>query len=274
MRQRHLTVNPHEYTQIVATQMRNKSSFNEHTHGTSKKLMSHKRLIALRESTDALYLGDLTKTQFVSFLGAFSRNLYSQFLKNPALHDLNVPFNGVSRSKNADYWEALDVEQYFYNVDLSSAYWQMAHRLGYISDKFFKDYMESDSYKQAKRYCVSFLARQNKMTYHAGDKMHEIQCDTSVLRRVYDNIRHELYNTIQDSIQGENYLEYNIDGVTVNASDLKGVLEYFKNEGLHFKVTQCKKVSATQYLYRSTLRNFKTKQYAKQIIESSEMQVY
>ena len=273
MSARHLTVIPQQYSRIVSTMMQNDAVFSEHTHGSTKRLLSKNKLIALREGAEGLNLGDLTKQQFISFLGAFSRNLYSQFAKNEHLFTLEIRFEGFSRSKNVEYWEEMKVGQYFYNVDLSSAYWQMAHRLKYISTKMFNTYMDADSYKQAKRYCISFLARGNKMTYYKKGGIQEIQCDTSILRRAYDNIRHELYNTIQGAIQGKNYMEYNIDGVTINADDLKNVLAYFKSEGLRFKVTQCQKVSETQYLYRNTLRNFKPKQYATQIITSTEMQV-
>ena len=269
MKAKALTVSHKDYERIRTAQFVNGTIFSEHIHGSSKKLFANRKLIAMQEQVSSLHLGALTQMQFVAFLGAFSRNLYNQFKTNPALYDLKIDFKGVARAKNQVYWDSLNVDQYFYNVDLSSAYWQIAHKLGYISTKFFTSYMDVDSYKQAKRYCISFLARSNKMRYCTTQGMHEIQCDTSVLRQVYDNIRYELYNAISSSLDKENYLEYNIDGVMVNAQHLNDVMERFKCDGLKFKITQCKKVSDTQYLYRSTLRNFKTNLYATQTISSN-----
>jgi hypothetical protein len=207
-----------------------------------------------------LDLGELKKGQFYSFLGGFNRNLYSRFKHNPDLFSVKINYKGVARSKNYQYWDTLEDGTYFYNIDLSSAYWQIAYRLGYLSDKLFQTYLELDAYKHAKRYCVSFLARKNKMVYTTEEGKIEIACDTSVFKNVYDNIRNELYKTIQEALIGiENYVEYNIDGVTVMKDDVARVKKAFREEGLKFKVTECRKINDKEYLYGNKIRRFKNK---------------
>ena len=252
-----LAVSPDAYEKIKATQIKNNTDWKEHTHGSRKKLFVHRKLIATTTINANLELGELTQQQFVSFLGLFNKHLYSQFYKNPDLFDLKIDFKGVAREKNAGFWHSLKEGTYFYNVDLSSAYWQIAHKLGYISTKLFEEYQNVSSYKQAKRYCISFLARTNRVSIRNKGQEYEISCDNRVLQRVYDNIRNELYNCVQGSIAGvSDWLEYNIDGVTVMNDSLDAVCQTFKQMGLAFKITECRKVSETEYTYGSTLRNF------------------
>ena len=95
------------------------------------------------------------------------------------------------------------------------------------------------------------------MNIRNNGQEYEIGCDTRVLQRVYDNIRNDLYGCVRGSINGvSDWLEYNIDGVTVMNDNLDAVCRKFKDMGLAFKITECRKVSGTQYIYGSTLRNF------------------
>ena len=252
-----LAVSSDAYDRIKATQIKNNTDWKEHIHGSRRKLFVHRKLIATTMVNANLELGELTQQQFVSFLGLFNKHLYSQFHRNPDLFNLKIDFAGVAREKNAEVWHLLKDGTYFYNVDLSSAYWQIAHKLGYISTKFFEEYQNVGSYKQAKRYCISFLARTNKVNIRNNGQEYEIGCDTRVLQRVYDNIRNDLYGCVRGSINGvSDWLEYNIDGVTVMNDNLDAVCRKFKDMGLAFKITECRKVSGTQYIYGSTLRNF------------------
>jgi hypothetical protein len=256
-----------EYEQIKRVQLQNGSDVREHSHGSRKKLFVLNKLVAAHAHTSNLDLGDLNQKQFVSFLGTFNKHLYAKFLKQPELYNLDITFSGIAREKNAGFWHSLKKGTYFYNVDLSSAYWQIAHKLGYISTKFFEDYQNVDSYKQAKRYCISFLARTNKTMFRMPNAEYEIHCDNSVLQKVYDNIRNELYNCVQKSIFNvSDWLEYNIDGVTVMSDNLDAVCEEFKGMGLAFKITECRKVSETEYTYGSKLRVFTNKNQNTEVI--------
>lgn len=255
-----VTMDEGDYSVRYATQLYNKNGFKEQVHGARKKLYVYNRCVASTSQKSYLDLGGLDAKQFSSFLGLFSKKLYAQHLENPELFSINIGFKGVSRGKSMEVWSKMPIGTFFYNIDLNSAYWQMLFRLGYIDETMYYKYIDQPEYKTAKRFCVSFLARPNKMVYHktSGEKI-EISCDTEVLRNVYRNVRNELYNTVKNALGDGSYLEYNIDGVTVPANIVENIKKYFHNEGLRFKTTFCRKISENEYLYGSKTKVFKKK---------------
>ena len=249
-----------DYKSIVDNQHANKKVFKEQTHGSRKKLFVYNQLIASHVQSTAVDVGHITRQQFASFLGTFSRGLYKTIVNNEDLLNLHIQFKGFSRNKNHQLWTALPVNQLFYNIDLSSAYWQIAFRLGYITEKHFIKYLSDDRYKSAKRLCISFLARPNKMVYHRPDgQVTTIHCDMTPLKQVYNNIRNELYTVIQSISETTEYLEYNIDGITVLPVDLKKVSDYFHSLNLKYKTTICCKLNESSYSYGSKQMTFKRK---------------
>jgi hypothetical protein len=257
---KHLEVTDSHYEQIKVIQLNNKNVIQEHYLGSRKKLYSNNTLIATLSLTDSLYLGGLSNPQFISFLGMFNKQLYARFNSNVELYDISISFSGCARGKNIESWDNMNVGDYFYNIDLKSAYWQMANKLGYISKVMFDRYIHLDSYKQAKRLCISFLARENNMYYLNNSDNYTIGCDTSVLKGVYQNIRNELYNCIESSIQGiENWIEYNIDGVYVSKNELNIVKDKLKGMGLLYKITECRKLNELEYSYGCKIKRFKRK---------------
>lgn len=255
-----LEVSEEYYNEIKDTQFKNGSIVREHTMGSRTKMFSDNMFIATKCESAALEKGDLTDAQFFSFIGLFNKQLYKQFQINPNLFFLEVEFQGLSRQKNYDAWDKLEVGDFFYNIDLNSAYWQVAHKLGYVNDNMFEKYLNVDAYKQVKRYVISFLARKNKMKYYYNGDTYNIECDSEFLKNIYTNIRFCLYNYITQCIVGiENWIEYNIDGVVVTNKEVDSVLEYFRANDLKFKMTECRKMSDTEYLYKNRLRIFKHK---------------
>lgn len=259
-----LECNEEQYRKLQDVQFKNKNFVAEQHIGSRKKLFSNRKMIATVSMYNNLELGGINKNQFNAFLGAFNKQLYKRFLEDPELYHLKIDFKGVSREKNYKQWECLTDGEYFYNIDLKSAYWQVANKLGYLNDKMFNNYFASDEYKMAKRVCISFLARKNYMIYHPkeaelGDSF-KIICDTSVLRGVYQNIRHFLYTTMVECVEsGLKWFEYNIDGVTVPLESLERVKAYFTNLGLEYKITECRKVNDKEYLYGSKQRKFRNR---------------
>ncbi len=247
------------YVKIRNLQGKNNNSYREQVIGSRRKLFVFNKLAATINQNKDLPLGNIKESQFTAFLGMFNRNLYAQFKKHQQLFELKVKFSGRSRNKNKQLWNEIPVGSVFYNMDLSSAYWQMAFKLGYISKKLHDNYIYRDEYKAAKRYCVSFLARSNKMRYISPEKeTYEITCDNKVFQGVYDNIRNELYNTITEVVnECESCIEYNIDGITILKNDYSKVKKIFKHKNLMFKINQCIKINEKQYLYSGILRNFK-----------------
>jgi hypothetical protein len=188
----------------------------------------------------------------------FSRTLYKQFRENEALYDIDINFKGFSRYKNRKAFDEIRQGTVFYNIDLSSAYWQIAHKLGYISENVYKKYMDLEEYKTAKRFCISFLGRRNsvKYRYPNGDIV-KMKCDNTVFHNVYKNIRNYLYSEISDCANiCENYIEKNIDGISVVSSDFKKVSELLKEKGLVFKIKRLIKISKDEYFETDRIRKF------------------
>lgn len=252
-------MNSNDYAALKSIQYQNQNYFLEQQHGGRKKLFVESKLIA-STVVGSVDLEKLNKRQFASFLGMFNRNLYKRLREQSGLLEQKITFKGLSRSKNNKLYASLPAGSLFYNIDLSSAYWQIAHKLGYISTSIFEKYQNEARYKSVKRLCISFLARPNKMTYHFPDGLvNVIHCDTSCLKQVYDNIRNELYriiNTISDEL---NYVEYNIDGISVLPEDKSKVKEYFKSEGLLYKTTICIKINEHQYRFGNRTKNWSKK---------------
>lgn len=253
-----IEMDQNDYVVRYLTQVENKNGFSEQIIGSRKKLFVYNRLIASHTPSGYLDLAGLDKKQFASFLGQFSKKLYAQILKFPELLDIEIEFKGVAKHRNRSEWSKLPIGSFFFNIDLNSAYWQIARRLNYIDEKFFNQYIDLEEYKTAKRFCISFLSRPNKKVYHTkSGTSYTIECNTICLQNIYKNIRKELYKTIQGSLVGiDNYLEYNIDGVMVRTEHVVQVKEYFVKEGLHFKTIFCQKISNEEFKHGKKIKNF------------------
>jgi hypothetical protein len=256
-----LNVDPKEYEGIKITQLKNKSQVQEQFLGSRRKLFSNGVMIATLSSTGNLDIGKITKQQFNSFLGGFTKQLYKQLKDSPDLMTLHIDFNESSRAKNYYNWDKLKEGDFFYNIDLNSAYWQVAHKLNYLSDKMFETYIDLDEYKMVKRLCISFLARTNKRRYYLdNDETMDISCNTDVLRQVYQNIRYYLYNVVFEGVQiTDEWIEYNIDGITVLNTDVDVIQKYFDKADFKYKITECRKLSDTDYLYGNSVRKFRNR---------------
>tara|TARA_R110000764_G_scaffold542_8_gene2107 strand:- start:16942 stop:17739 length:798 start_codon:yes stop_codon:yes gene_type:complete len=257
MKQTLFDISLEDYTKRKCIQETNQTSFKEQFHGARRKLIVYDRTICSHVASAGIELGLLTKQQFASFLGLFSKQLYKSFILTPELYYLDIKFTGFARNKNYQLYNDLPDGQIFWNVDLSSAYFQIAYRLGYINTKFFDKYMFQDKYKSVKRLCVSFLGRSNKMVYNNEIGNYEINCDTTILRQVYANVRNELYTIIKNISEHTEYIEYNIDGITILPADKQLVKDYFQSLGLEFASSMCTKISDRQYKQGTQIKNFR-----------------
>jgi hypothetical protein len=255
-----LEVSEEYYKEIINTQFSNGSVVREHIMGNRTKLFSDDMFIATKCYSSSIDKGNLKDSQFFSFFGLFNKQLYNQFKVNTNLFLLDVEFDGVSRNKNYDTWEKLSDGDFFYVIDLKSAYWQIGYKLGYINDNMYHRYMNLDAYKQVKRYAFSFLARNNIMNYYHKGESYSIECDKEFLNKIYSNVRYALYNYINDCVKGlDNYIEYNIDGVVVTNKEVDKVMSYFNENDLKYKLVECRKMNEYEYTYNNFLRNFKPK---------------
>lgn len=216
---------------------------------TNKLIVSHVR-------DASIDLGKLSKAKFFSFIGLFHKNLYKNLLDTPDLMSLEITFSGMSRKKNKIEFEKMPIGTFFYNLDLNSAYWQIAYKLGYIDFDMFTKYQNDDEFKVAKRLCISFLSRKNRKNYYVNGAEHTIICDTGVLKQVYTNIRNTLYNIFTECSVEVEYIAYNIDSIYIKKSDLPAVKKIFDEMGLQYKLVLCQKTAQREYVYGNEKRIF------------------
>jgi hypothetical protein len=95
------------------------------------------------------------------------------------------------------------------------------------------------------------------MVYYDDREINVIQCDTSVLEAVYTNIRNNLYNTIDELKQStDNWIDYNIDGISVCKNDLKKICNILDCQNLLYKVNECIKIDNNEYYQKGKIRKF------------------
>jgi hypothetical protein len=252
-----LQVDSENYALILQKyQNSNKKHFQLYA-GSRKTLLNDKNeIVCSCVSSNSLNIGDIEKAYFFSFLGHFNKNLYKNLVEKNLI-EYNVNFNGVSRKKNTKNFQCLEIGEFFYNVDLNSAYWQVAYNLGYIDEKLFLKFKDKEEYKSAKRLCISFLARQTRKAYYlpSGD-FFVIQCENNVLKNVYNNIRKYLYAIFDQISKNTNFIAYNIDSIYVVKHDLQKVKDELNKLGLSYKYVLCQKISNTEYGFGKNIRKF------------------
>jgi hypothetical protein len=252
-----LQVNAEDYSIILKKYQKSNKKHYQLFSGSRKTLLNEKNeIVCSCVSSDSLYIGDIEKPYFFSFLGQFNKNLYKNLIQKDLIN-YSVNFTGVSRKKNTKNFQCLEIGDFFYNVDLNSAYWQVAFNLGYIDEKLYFKFKDKEEYKSAKRLCVSFLARQTRKTYYlASGDFFTISCDNSVLKNVYQNIRKYLYSIFNEISQETKFIAYNIDSIYVTKKDLANVKENLDNLGLCYKYVLCQKISNTEYSFGKKTRKF------------------
>jgi hypothetical protein len=256
-RYKKLEVNSSDYEIIRENKISSGEIVSEQIHGSRKNLYNSKNeIIATMLRSSTISLGALTTQQFVSFLGTFQKTLYRAFQNNPKLIELSINFKGVTKDKDLNVWREMKIGQFFYNVDLNSAYWQMAHKLGYIDAELFQRYLNADDFKSLKRLCISFLARQNKKNYYYNDIQYTIYCDNNALIQVYTNIRNSCYEIIDQCNTSVPVLAYNIDSVYVLPEHLKTIKSILEGNEYKYKFTLCQKISHTHYAFGREKRKF------------------
>jgi len=251
------------YNTAVGNMTKNGSNIMEVIVGQRKKLYKlqndtgDKKLMAIKHlDTEFVNIGKLSGKSFNQFLAEFKLNLHNNLKKNSELLNLNIPFKGITRKKNIQFWDTMPIGTYFYGIDFKSAYWQMGHKIGYIDSNLYNGYMDLDDYKEGKRLCFSFLARKITGTYHKLNT--SINCDISCYMNVYNNVRNLLYNYMADVVKlSENmFIEYNIDGIYVMKDKIDVIKDYLKENNIVSKRTICKKINDAEYISGYTLVEF------------------
>ena len=247
------------YNQILGNLTVNKTDSVEVRVGARNKLyrIDNKKLLCTNKvAATTVTIGKLKPKAFSSFLAEFKKTLNKQLTTNAELFYLQIPFKGCSKHKNTKAFNKISIGEYFYTIDFNSAYWQMAHKIGYITPQVYNAYINVDDYKQAKRLCFSFLSRKVSAYYSNGHRI--VNCDTTPYKRAYDNVRHLLYTHLMECVKTTNgeYIEYNIDSITVNADKINAIKLYLKNVGIVFKITECKKLSTKEFISGNKIVRF------------------
>ena len=250
-------VSSNDYNLIKQNYIVSGKKINEQIIGSRKKLYNNKNiLIATVVKQNILNIGNISQPQFFSFLGVFNKNLYKNFYDNQELFNLDINFIGTSRKKNINKFDNLKTGDFFYNLDLNSAYWQILYKLNYISLELYEKYKNQDDYKIVKRLCVSFLSRKNQKHYYFNENEFTISCDTSILKKVYINIRNFLYKIFNECAKTVDYIAFNIDSIYIDQKNLKKAKNFFKLHNLDFKLVLCQKINSLDYTFGKEKRKF------------------
>ena len=120
--------------------------------------------------------------------------------------------------------------------------------------------MHDDNYKEAKRYCISFLARPNYTHYYGpgGEITNTIECDTTIFKQAFENIRNSMYKLIQDAVgTTDKWISYNQDSVSVEFKETGKVMHVFHEAGIEFKKNLCQKINNSEYKHGYKTKIFK-----------------
>ncbi len=209
--------------------------------------------------------GDIPKNEIKIFFSRFKREINEAFKKKPELHDLRIKSNHITSNVNTEKWDNYQVGRAFYHLDIKNGYWQMLHRLGYISTKLYEEYLWDDDFKHLKRLCVTFLARKSHSVFYglgANGTNHEIYCDNSMYDNIYKNVRACLTNCLFIGLDmiGDDYFKYAVDGVYLHKDQLVTMKTKLHENGVMYKYTACRKVAENQFIYNlnpNDVRNMK-----------------
>ena len=80
------------YNEIRNRLLKNNRNFSEQVFGGRKTIYLNNQVTATTVADAGLIMGDITKRQFMAFLGMFSRIMYQQFKKNTELFNLKIEF--------------------------------------------------------------------------------------------------------------------------------------------------------------------------------------
>jgi len=161
---------------------------------------------------------------------------------------------------NRFFWESIPDNTEFYIIDAKHAYWRIAYLQGYISKKLYDRYAENQELKQVKNIALAILTTQHKRQYYSNGKLiHEIESDTSLYCRCYNNIRFfsfnlcgKLRNSLDDSC-----FAYKTDGVFLLKPGLHDAKKIFEKNNLLYKIEKCVKVDNKTYsTVDGELKNF------------------
>lgn len=189
---------------------------------------------------------DLPDQKVRSFFGQVTRS-FNTFLKNndgyvePVINEYSGSFF------NSDVWDAMQVADEFYIIDINRCYWTIAWQLGYISKRMFLAAYNNPNpvYKDMCNRALACVKSETREVYYKeGVKKLTKVYEKSRQKIMYDNIRYTAFNLLgrlRDLVGTERTLGYTIDGIKVFKEDVQGVCDYFDGHNFNYTIELCKK---------------------------------
>lgn len=151
---------------------------------------------------------------------------------------------------NRLFWESIPVNTEFYIIDAKHAYWRIAYILGYVNQKLYDKYADNKDLKQVKNISLAILNSIVRSEYYLNNnKTHEIECDTSLYSRVYNNIRFFSYNLcgrLRNDLD-DSCFAYRTDGVFLLKPGLNRAKKIFEANNLLYKLEKYTKIDNKTY---------------------------
>ena len=165
-----------------------------------------------------------------------------------------------ARIKDDAIWNDIPVGGEFWCIDINSCYWQMAYKLGYISEKLYNTYVDLADFKLIKQLSLSFLPkRSHKDYYKNGEKIWSINCENEQWDIIYKNITSKSFNLIHELeliVRKQNVLMRLSDAIYVKYSHVAAIEDYLNDANVKYKTLQCVKLSPSTYNMDDELKNF------------------
>ncbi len=153
------------------------------------------------------------------------------------------------------------------NIDLSSAYWETANKMGLLSKAIYKEGLKVP--KQVRLAAIGSLAKRVRSFEFDGKKVTKlpdiINENTEFL---WDAICTRVAKVLLDTagLCGKDFIFFWVDGIYVKNSAIAKVERSFANAGYHFKASPLKKIEITEkhihvYPMKPMEKNGKTRDY-------------
>jgi hypothetical protein len=193
---------------------------------------------------------DENHSKIISFFGQVKKNI-NNFLKKC---DNNFEFvrqrHGATYT-NKEKWNKMKVGDVFYYVDVSHCFWRIAYIKTYIGERLYVNTLAKPEYKNYRNKSLALIvAPETTYNYVNGQLKSIEQEDTSLYRKLYNNIRFTCYNLLGDAKDNfyTHTIGYRIDGIMVTRPALKNVQEYFIESGYQITVKKCVKADDFTYM--------------------------